>query len=294
MTSPLAARFTALLSLTVAVGSPTSAQAPARTAAVESLVGAERAFAKTSVELGIKAAFLANLADDAVIFRPGPVAGKKFFTDNPPSPAYLNWEPRYADVATDGALGFTTGPYELRPQGASDSTRRYGHYVTMWKRTGTGPWKVALDIGTAHEKAEPRPLSLRQSPSRTYTDADASRAGLLHADSALGSTRGDQYRVFAPRLTSDARLYRMGTLPVVGADSVRTAMRADARAFHSAPTDGYVARSGDFGYTYGAYTLTPTKPEAAEESGYYLRIWRRDSAGLWLVLLDLANPVPKK
>jgi ketosteroid isomerase-like protein len=294
MTSPRTTRLIASATLALAISSPIFGQAPSRNAALQSLVAAERVFAKTSVEQGIKAAFLGNLADDAVIFRPGPVAGKKFFNENPPPAAYLNWEPRYADVATDGNLGFTTGPYELRPQGASDSTRRYGHFVTVWKRAAGGPWKAALDIGIQHAKADPRPLTFRQSETKSYSDPGSTRAALLHADSALGSAKGDQSAVFAPRLLADARLYRVGALPVVGADSVRSALKADARAFHSTPADGNVATSGDFGYTYGEYTLTPTKPEQVDESGYYLRIWRRTSSGIWLVLLDLTNPVPKK
>jgi ketosteroid isomerase-like protein len=294
MTSPRTTTLIASVTLALAISAPLLAQSPTRASALQSLVAAERAFAKTSVERGIKAAFLASLADDAVIFRPGPVPGKKFFNENPPPAAYLSWEPRYADVATDGNLGFTTGPYELRPQGASDSTRRYGHFVTVWKRVAGGPWKAALDIGIQHAKADPRPLTFRQSETKSYADPGSRRAALLHADSALGSAKGDQYAVFAPRITADARLYRVGTLPVIGADSVRPALKADARAFHSTPADGKTATSGDFGYTYGEYKLTPIKPEQLEESGYYLRIWRRAPSGFWLVLLDLTNPVPKK
>ena len=294
MTFPRTTRLIASAAIALAISSPIRAQPPSRAAALQSLVAAERAFAKTSVEQGIKAAFLANLADDAVIFRPGPVPGKKFFNENPPPSAYLTWEPRYADVATDGNLGFTTGPYELRPQGARDSTRRYGHFVTVWKRATGGAWKAALDIGIQHEKADPRPLTFRQSERKSYSDPGSTRVALLRADSALGSAKGDQSAVFAPRLLTDARLYRVGALPVISADSVRSALKADARAFHSTPTDGAVATSGDFGYTYGEYTLTPTKPEAADESGFYLRIWRRAPSGMWSVLLDLTNQVPKK
>jgi ketosteroid isomerase-like protein len=282
------------VTLSLAISSSIFAQASSRSAALQSLVAAERAFAKTSVEQGVKAAFLANLAEDAVIFRPGPVPGKKFFNENPPPPAYLTWEPRYADVATDGNLGFTTGPYELRPKGASDSTRRYGHFVTVWKRAAGSPWKATLDIGTEHAKADPRPLTVRQSETKSVADVGSTRAALLHADSTLGSAKGDQYAVFAPRLTADARLYRQGSLPVIGADSARAALKADVRTFHSTPADGNVAASGDFGYTYGEYALSPTKPEQLDESGYYLRIWRRAPSGIWLVLVDLTNPVPKK
>ena len=44
----------------------------------EELAGAERAFAAAATTQGVKAAFLGALADDATIFRPGPVDAKAF------------------------------------------------------------------------------------------------------------------------------------------------------------------------------------------------------------------------
>ena len=45
---------------------------------LDGLIEAERAFARLSVEKGSRDAFLANLSDESILFRPGPVPGKQW------------------------------------------------------------------------------------------------------------------------------------------------------------------------------------------------------------------------
>lgn len=59
------------------------APAPAAAADLRSLVEAERAFSRLSAEKGIRTAFLANLAPDAIVFRPMPVPGRKAYEESP-------------------------------------------------------------------------------------------------------------------------------------------------------------------------------------------------------------------
>src|SRR5438445_12643638 len=84
------------------------------------LVESERDFAKTSVAKGTREAFLAYLADDAILFRPHPVPGKKWMQDHPAPPGLLTWEPIFADISRSGDLGYTTGPWEFRKNGPDD------------------------------------------------------------------------------------------------------------------------------------------------------------------------------
>src|SRR5213592_1995070 len=51
---------------------------------LDSLVQAERAFARLSMAQGVRDAFLANLANDSIIFRPTAVAGRQWFETNTP------------------------------------------------------------------------------------------------------------------------------------------------------------------------------------------------------------------
>ena len=81
---------------------------------LQSLIDAERSFAATSVERGMKTAFLGSLRDDAILVRPGPVNGKQVWKKRPESRAQLAWAPSFAEVSGFGDLGFTSGPWEFR------------------------------------------------------------------------------------------------------------------------------------------------------------------------------------
>jgi uncharacterized protein (TIGR02246 family) len=53
------------------------------------------------------------------------------------------------------------------------------------------------------------------------------------------------------------------------------------------------ARSGEIGYTRGAYTLTTTDPhtkKAVREAGKYLTMYARQSDGNWKIVNDIDNP----
>src|SRR5947199_1746096 len=116
------------------------------------IVEAERAFARAAATKGTRDAFLEFLADDGLIFQPGPVNGKQFWQARAPRKGLLSWEPVFADVSLAGDLGYTTGPYEFRPNGADDKPIAFGQYFTIWKKQTDGSWKVALDRGTSNSQ----------------------------------------------------------------------------------------------------------------------------------------------
>jgi ketosteroid isomerase-like protein len=140
-----------LVATSKAPSAPGGAPAPTTSAAtLDTLVAAERAFAAGSVESGMKQAFLENLARDAVVFKPGPVAAVPVWNERPASSYRLMWEPSWAEVSGNGDLGVTTGPWILKP-GDRDSVVGQGHFMTMWRRDPDGPWLVALDLGIEHD-----------------------------------------------------------------------------------------------------------------------------------------------
>ena len=56
--------------------SPTHLRAESAAEAAQAMVAAERKFYQTGQEKGTRAAFLTFLADDGIVFRPGPLNGK--------------------------------------------------------------------------------------------------------------------------------------------------------------------------------------------------------------------------
>jgi hypothetical protein len=84
------------------------------TPAIRAIVEQERAFSAASVAKSTRDAFMEYLADDSLLFRPGPVPGKMFIRNRPAPPAKLSWAPMFADAASSEDIGYTTGPYEVR------------------------------------------------------------------------------------------------------------------------------------------------------------------------------------
>jgi ketosteroid isomerase-like protein len=61
----------------------------------------------------------------------------------------LVWAPTEAQVGSGGDLGYTLGRWQSIGIDAagSDVLLGEGHYVTIWRKTSDGTWRVAVDIG---------------------------------------------------------------------------------------------------------------------------------------------------
>jgi ketosteroid isomerase-like protein len=267
-----------------------------RPSALQSLLEAERAFAKMSVDQGSQAAFLRHMAPDGLLYRPRVVRAHAYLAARPFSAVGgLLWEPVFADVSTAGDLGYTTGPWINSHRGDARAQPMFGQYVTIWRRQRAGGWKAELHAGIAHGPDAIGPRGLTRAPASEWRAPRPDSAGALRAlfaaDSALPHIVREQgvattfRRYGAPEL----RLLRMGRFPLM-ADSAHNYLAATPQ-YTFRHVGGGVARSGDLGYTYGIYAHTmPGVGSRATEAGDYLRIWRRAANGEWRVVLDLTSP----
>jgi ketosteroid isomerase-like protein len=264
---------------------------------LDSLVKAERVFAKMSVATSQREAFLANFADDGVWFTPGPENAKEAIRRQPapagPPPRTLDWEPAIGDIAASGDLGYTTGPY-VSTSKAADAQPRTGWFFSVWRWRRDTRWKVAADFGIE----APAPVPIRP---RTFARSEV-RAGRLRvppgpktleeelraADAAFAIVASDRglptaYRALA---TSDVLVFRPGVAPVGGRVAVESVTPSAPLRYTLQPTHAEASQAGDLGFTYGAYT------EAAggrpESRGFYLHVWKR-LAGGWRLAADVAN-----
>ena len=138
--------------------------------ALASLVEAERAFARTSVEKGIRESFIEFFADDGIGFDPHPIKVKEAYLKQPAPatrpPVVLDWQPVYADVSRAGDLGYTTGPYTFTNNAPDKKSTHYGFYFSIWKKQADGSWKAVEDMTNADAPATPAKLPLAQSRHR--------------------------------------------------------------------------------------------------------------------------------
>lgn len=50
-----------------------------------------------------------------------------------------------------------------------------------------------------------------------------------------------------------------------------------------------ISQSGELGYSYGIFTLTPKDTSQKPERGTYCTIWKKDISGNWKFVLDTGN-----
>lgn len=270
--------------------------------ALSSLVAAERAFAKTSVEKGVRASFLEFFADDGIGFSPHPTRIREAYLKRPAPPTrppvVLDWKPVYADVSRAGDLGYTTGPYTFKDLSPGKKPTLYGVYFSIWKKQTDGSWKVEVDAGIQTPDHSQLPFAFESAaPSKfrmtaAQTDLEEVRVALMNLDREFLSnsiSRGTA-NAFLDCLADDSRLHRDGVFPIIGLAPIRSFLSAKPMLLKWEPIKSDISRSADLGYTYGSYELRRGDNEV--EKGYYVRVWKRNGSGKWKLVLDTLSPIP--
>jgi ketosteroid isomerase-like protein len=278
-----------LAALAGAAATPAPSPAP-----LDALAEAERAFARASVEKGVRASFLEFFAPDGLAFGPAPENVHQSYAAAPAPPARppvtLDWAPITGDVSASGDLGWTTGPYSLSDDRGEGLTR-HGYYFSVWKKQADGAWKVLADFGTLTvAPAGPRPAFRPVHAEAAATGAVLTPDELLDLDRELSRACAAEAACLAARLHEGGRLHRDGLEPIVGRDAARGHFASSKARAGFEPLGGGASRAGDLVYTYGRYR-TQSEGAAAGESGYYLRVWRRTPDG-WRISADVAKAEP--
>jgi ketosteroid isomerase-like protein len=286
---------------------------------LRSLVEAERAFARRSLDVGWREAFLEYFADDAISFAPAPGNAKERLRQRPatprPIPYSLDWWPVFAGISNAGDMGFTTGPSVGRDNTKPGSPPNYGYYFSVWKRQPDGTWKVALDVGTDVPELADQPSSRRRfgaappsrwkprrresNPEKERQRVERDREALLKLEREMfAGKEGDELvGNYGSRLARDSRLHRTGFVPFVGGDAILSHLYLRATRLSWQPAAADLAASGDLAYTYGAYELTLRGQGDADgpvERGHYAHVWQRDEDGRWWLVADVMNATPEK
>jgi len=273
---------------------PSFAAAVDRQAALNAVVAAEKAFAKEAAEKGTRAAFLEVLAEDSVVMVPRPLPGRATWEGRPVRPSLLSWFPVAADVSLAGDLGYTTGPWELRPKGMEDKEVLHGFYTTFWRKQADGSYKVLFDGGISCPAPPPGAVAVKIGkaiPAKVENPPQVEEARgkfmILSADRAFAkaATARGTVAAYADFLADDSRLHREGAIPVVSKAKILEALKAQPPKMMWAPIQARVASSGDLGYSLGNETV-------GAEQGVYLRIWKKQADNSWRVVLDLFTPAP--
>lgn len=250
-----------------------SAAPLARADDFEDMVAAERAFAADASARGTRAAFLAALADDGLVFAPGPGSGQRVWQARPENKNRLEWAPELAEIAASGDLGYTSGPWRFTQDGA-EKPSGFGHFFTIWRKGADGKWTVLINHAISHkevtfpEKVQRRGgLGLGEPPGWPVGVAELRSADLAPAGAL--NTR---------MVSADFLRLREGAVP----DS-----RAEGQALRSkalrVDTGQVVSSAGDLAASWGGGVASPA----------WIRVWRRPSASDapgqgWVLAVDLS------
>jgi len=270
---------------------------------LQAMVDTELSFAQLAAEKGTRDAFLAFIADDGVLFRPKLVKGKQWLLDHPARVSekrpLLSWYPAVAGVSRAGDMGYSTGPWEFKPDANDAKSVAWGHFLTIWKKQANGEWKFSIDLGISH--SQPSQAEAAWAPAKNYkapkgsqrTSTSSNSDALLARDREFAQAtlkRGTQ-AAFTEFAATDVRLYRDEKFPIVGRELASAALPASTSVWTWEPVAGDVSSSDDLGYTYGTYKIT--SGDKVLESGNYYRVWKKED-GRWQVLFDLTNPVAEQ
>ena len=262
------------------------------------MVLAEVAFARTSVEKGMREAFLTYLSEDAVIFRPKPVGGRQWFAEHDNITAELNWEPTYIEVASSNDLGFSTGPFQYN-QSATENNKtpvvQHGHFVSVWEKQSTD-WRVVVDHGIPHR--EPRKKAKLEVEVR-----DGGPMGTL-AESIPALSRIDKkfanvtslellQELYDTHGADDLRIYRRNFLPITGKKHALKALPQLSVLVSGGLEGAGLSKNGDLAYSYGKGTMGKVDKDQRSPATY-LRLWRNDGGQNWKLMLDLVVPLPRE
>lgn len=258
---------------------------------LQKVIDTEHAFAKLAAEQGTRTAFLANMADDALVFNPDRIVAKPFWTARPNGAGVLSWAPNYADVSSNGMLGYTTGNWEFRPKGKDDTPTAFGEFITVWLRYPDGKYKFVIDMGVGHDK--PAKFSNDWITSTEKTK-DANEKNTSPADIANGflqtAASDGLKKAYSLYASDEIRVYRENKLPFVGKKAALTSQKGSKAVVAFAKRSTFFG-SADISYNLGTYTVT--EGGKVVEKGNSMEIWKL-TKGKWQIVLDILKAVPAK
>ncbi len=284
--------FFCRLLLVASIASVVGAEECDPEATAQAMMENEAKFVAMGQEQNARAASLAYLADDAIMFEPGPVNAKKTWTERPAGGLSLKWHPTFAAMSRSCDLGFTTGPAEWRKAKEDEKPLGHGHYLSIWRKQKEGEWKVMVDVGGAVPSAQKVEDEVRVS----LTDANAPLAPAAAAEKKLraaekwfaDTAKTDSTSALIGSSSEELRVHREGVFPAIGRQPATLMLSVRRGKLKNEKLGGEMSAAGDLAYRYGKYTLDLVQKI---ERGYYLQIWQTDAAGAWKILVDYQSPL---
>jgi len=276
----------------------------------EALLAADRAWAAATGG-GLLSGFPSALAGDVVVNWPGQpiIQGSTtviaFLSSLPDASGQtMTWYPVRVDVSSDGTRGYTYGyGQRVLPAAGGGTATSYIKYITFWRRSGSGSWRVAawnLGRGTAGAPSS-APAGCESPDYGQYvyfpnTDEVAEEDLLKRTDddfSASSMAQGGASS-FGAYVADDGAVLSGGTSVICGRDAVAAANAYPPGFLSWQALIADAAPTGDLGFTAGPYVVRVTNADGSITPFYgkYITVWKKQRTGEWRFVVDGGNASP--
>lgn len=262
-----------------------AAPALAATPSPAEIERAERAFAADGLALGVRDSFLKHMADDAIVFRPGPVSAKALYESRPSSKTpRLEWWPQKVVIARSGDLGLSIGPSAV-------NGKRGGYYATIWRKGPDGQWKWIYDGGAEADAARAPDASapaIRGLVARQGSKSPAQALAAVRAieDRLAKAAIDDAPKAYRAALSSDAWLTGPGGTEGLAPSDLAGRIAQRPARMTVRMEDGGASAAGDFVWTHG--TARWTNGSDAPVDTHYMHVWQKRPEG-WRLIFETLN-----
>lgn len=265
---------------------PVSAQVLGK---VGSLLAADRTAARLSATQGPYEAFRSIVDKNSLFFTPSPVGAVEYLDNRPNIPDVMTWRPTFAAVAKSMDWGVTAGTLSFQRVGA---IKRYGEYLTVWRRDRKGVWKVNLRAQIEHKGGNEQPeLSYIEPDEKDYTrfrtkERIQQRKEIIKSNDQLLSAvlKSNATIAYNEFLTDDARLYFPWNTPIMGKEAILSFVKKQDMAIRSESLVASRSYSGELAYSYGTATVSM---KSGQMKCNYVRIWQLQPDFQWRVVIEM-------
>ncbi len=258
---------------------------------VGSLLSADRSAARLSATEGPHAALMSVVDRNSIFFAPSPTNALEHLKNRPNIPDVMTWKPTFAAVSKSMEWGVTAGSLSFQRVGA---IKRYGEYLTVWRRDRKGNWKIDLRAQIEHHGGSEEPELLYIEPDdkdytrfRTKERIQQRKEIVMSNDQLLAAVLKSNAPVaYKEFLTDDARLYFPWTTPIIGKENIVKFAEKQDLAILSESLVASRSYSGEMAYSYGTATVA-TKDKDTHVACNYVRIWQLQPDFQWRVVVEM-------
>lgn len=256
---------------------------------VGQIVAADYFSSELAANKGVLAGLKYGVDANTIFFQPAPEKALNYLKNMPNIPDLISWKPVMAKIAKSNEWGFTTGPIVSSNIGMQ---KKYGEYLTIWKRNKKGVWKIAYRAEINHPKASTEEGIQFIDPENQRFIRQRSKERLSQREEIINSTdrlmgsvlRADNKVAYEEFLANDSRLLFAGYSPILGKQYIQDFLIKNKIDIKTTPVGVNRSLSGELAFSYGDAKVIK---DNLVQNYYYIRIWELNDEFKWNVVVEM-------